>query len=92
MRSLVELISMKDPVYKVRFSITVVVKIKSVGIEQVAYFYSSLGITLLVTNDNLHYPIDLSLEQLADQLNPTDFFRINRQFLIRLKAIRNVHV
>lgn len=92
MQSLVELISKRDPVYKARFSITVGEKIKSVGIEQVAYFYSSQGITFLVTNDNLHYPIDLSLEQLGEQLNPTDFFRINRQFLIRLKAIRNVHV
>jgi DNA-binding LytR/AlgR family response regulator len=92
MQSLVDLISKRDPVYKARFSITVGEKIKSVGIEQIAYFYSSQGITFLVTNENLHYPIDLSLEQLAEQLNPTDFFRINRQFLIRLKAIRNVHV
>lgn len=92
MQSLVELITRKDPVFKTRFSITVGEKIKSVSIEQVAYFYSTQGITFLVTNDNLHYPIDLSLEQLTEQLDPKDFFRINRQFLVKLKSIRNVHV
>jgi DNA-binding LytR/AlgR family response regulator len=25
-------------------------------------------------------------------LNPKDFFRINRQYLIKLKAIKNIHV
>ncbi len=92
MQSLVDLISKKEPVYKSRFSIAVGEKIKSVGIEQVAYFYSTQGITFLVTYDNLHYPIDLSLEQLGEQLDPKDFFRINRQFLIKLKSIRHVHV
>jgi len=92
MQSLIELITQKDPVFKTRFSISVGEKIKSVSIEQVAYFYSTQGITFLVTNDNLHYPIDLSLEQLTEQLDPKDFFRINRQFLVKLKSIRNVHV
>jgi DNA-binding LytR/AlgR family response regulator len=92
MHSLLELITRKDPVYKTRFSITVGEKIKTVSIELVAYFYSNQGITFLVTNDNLHYPIDLSLEQLTDHLDPKDFFRINRQFYVRLKSIKNVHV
>jgi len=92
MQSLLDLITKKEQVYKTRFSITVGEKIKTVNIDQVAYFYSNQGITFLVTNDNLHYPIDLSLEQLSDQLDPKDFFRINRQFYIRLKSIRNVHV
>lgn len=92
MQSLIDLISQKEPAYKTRFSISVGEKIKSVGIEQVAYFYSTQGITFLVTNNNLHYPVDLSLEQLTDQLDPKEFFRINRQFLIRLGSIRNVHV
>lgn len=92
MQALLELITRNEPVYKSRFSITVGEKIKSVSMDQVAYFYSTQGITFLVTNDNLHYPIDLSLEQLADQTDPKEFFRINRQFIIRLKSIRNVHV
>lgn len=92
MQSLLELLTHKEPKYKTRFSITVGEKIKTVDIGQVAYFYSSQGITFLVTNDNLHYPIDLSLEQLSDHLDPKDFFRINRQFYVRLKSIKNVHV
>lgn len=92
MQSLLEIITRKEPVYKTRFSITVGEKIKSVSIEQVAYFYSTQGITFLVTTDNLHYPIDLSLDQLTEQLDPKDFFRINRQFFVKLKSIRNVHV
>jgi DNA-binding LytR/AlgR family response regulator len=29
---------------------------------------------------------------IKEQLNPSDFFRVNRQYLIKLKAITNVHV
>lgn len=92
MQSLLELITRKEPVFKSRFSIAVGEKIRSVSIEQVAYFYSTQGITFLVTHDNLHYPIDMSLEQLTEQTDPKEFFRINRQFIVRLRAIRNVHV
>lgn len=90
--SLYELINKKDMPYKDRFSVYVGQKIKTVKAEDIAYFYSESGITLLVTTEKGQYDVNYSLEDLTKQLNPKDFFRINRQLIIRLNAIKNVHV
>lgn len=92
MQSLFEMINTKVPTYKNRFSITIGTKIKTFEINEIAYFYSQSSITFLVSNDNMEYPIDYSLDQLSTLLNPQDFFRINRQYMIKMKSIANVHV
>ncbi len=92
MRSLYELVSKRDPVYKERFLITVGQKIKTVGIDAVNYFYSDEGMTFMVLQNKTEYPIDYSLDALVNELNPKDFFRINRKFIVRLSALANVHV
>jgi len=91
-KALYELINQKSPQYKTRFSISVGTKIKTIEIAEVAYFYSQEGITFLVTGTNSQYPLDLSLDNLMEVIDPKDFFRINRQILVKLKAIKNVHV
>ncbi|MFH1120173.1 MAG: LytTR family DNA-binding domain-containing protein [Bacteroidota bacterium] len=92
MESLFRMISTGSPAYKERFSITVGQKIKSYAISDIAWFYSEEGITFMVINDNHQYPLDFSLDELTVQLNPKEFFRINRQFLVKLSAIKNVHI
>lgn len=82
----------KEPDYKTRFAVQVGQKIKTINTEEVAYFYSEDSMTYLVCNNKLSYTIDSSLDQLCEQLNPRDFFRINRAFLVNLAAIANVHV
>lgn len=92
MQSLYNLINKKTPTYKNRFSLTIGTKIKSFEISEIAYFFSQSSITFMVTNDNMEYPIDYSLDQLIALLDPQQFFRINRQYLVKMKAIANVHV
>jgi DNA-binding LytR/AlgR family response regulator len=67
-------------------------KIKTIGLEEVAYFQADEGLVLLVTNAKVKYPLDLSLDQLTEQLDPKYFFRINRQYLVKLAAIAHIHV
>lgn len=90
--SLYEIINKKEPTFKERFSVNIGTKIKTINIEEIAYFYSEESTTFMVTNDKCEYPIDYSLDQLNEQLNPKYFFRVNRQFLLKLKAIKNIHV
>jgi DNA-binding LytR/AlgR family response regulator len=92
LNSLYELISKKEPQYVDRFSVMVGQKLRTIAVEDVGFFYSEESITFLVTNDKSKYSVDYSLDQLGDQLNPNDFFRINRQFLVNLKSIKNVIV
>lgn len=90
--ALYDMISQRTHQYKDRFSITVGLKIKSVETADVAYFYSEEGITFLVTRDNIQYPFDYSLDYLVELVDPKIFFRVNRQFLVGMKSIKNVHL
>ena len=55
--------------------------------KDAAYFYTESKITFLITHAGKRYPIDYSLEQLEAQVDSREFFRINRQFIVRLGAI-----
>jgi len=81
----------KEPEYKSRFMIAVGTKLRSIEVSETAYFYSADKLTFLVTRDNQHLPIDFSLDKLGTMLNPRDFFRISRQFLVGFSAIQTVH-
>ena len=59
--------------------------------HDVAYFLSEDGVTMLVTNNDKRYFIAESLDTLEEELNPTDFFRANRQFIISSKSIEKIH-
>lgn len=82
----------KSVLYKERFSVQVGSKIKTISLNQISYFFSEDSISYMMLTDATAYPIDNSLDQLTPQLNPKDFFRINRQFIVSLNAIRNVHI
>ena len=64
--------------------------IKMVEVGEVAYFYTEDKINYLCTNGNLRYPIDYNLDELENLLNPDEFFRINRQFIINIKSIEKM--
>jgi len=90
--SIYSLISLQNITYKQRFSITVGQKIKTFSIPEIAYFYSTEGISFMVLNNKSEYPVDDSIEVLTQQLNPKDFFRINRKYLVKIDSIANVHI
>lgn len=78
--------------YKERFLISVGSRLKTIEIEKVNYFYSVDKITFLVTKDNQRLPVEQSLDKLFGQLDPKKFFRLNRQMVVGLPAIENIHV
>lgn len=86
------LIVQQQTTYRERFSVIVGEKIKSISVNDIAYFFSVSGLTFVVSNTKSQYSIDLSLDAIKEQLKPRDFFRINRQYLVKLDAIKNVHV
>ncbi len=82
----------EKPDYRKRFSIQIGNKLKTFLVKEVAYFYSRDNITFVMLVNKNEYPVDQSLDQLSGQLDPHDFFRINRQYLISLNSIHNVIV
>lgn len=77
--------------YKKRFLIKIGEQFQNINISEVAYIHYQDGSCTLHTKDSRKLPIDFSLEQLEDILNPMDFFRINRQFLVKAEVINEIH-
>ncbi len=88
--TLLQYIGQRAPEYKTRFMITVGTKIRSIETSEVAYFYSDEKITFLVTQEGQHLPIDFSLDKLVTLLDPQQFFRASRQFLVGFSSIQAV--
>lgn len=59
--------------------------------DSVNYLYSEDGLTFLIDEKGKRYALDESLEQLQNQLDPSLFFRINRQQMIHIEAIQKIH-
>lgn len=78
--------------YKKRFVVSIANKMKMVDTNHVAYFYSMEKSTFLSTFDNLHFPLDFSLDHLETILDPKVFFRINRQYIVHDTAIERIHI
>lgn len=70
-----------------RFLIRVGQHLRVVEMADVAYFYTEDKITFLTTFAGKRYPLDYTLDQLVNMTNGREFFRINRQFIVRLSAI-----
>ena len=91
LNTLLKSLGHKEPDYKSRFMITVGTRIRSIETSEIAYFYSEEKLTFMVTKEGQNLPIDFSLDKLTTLLNPKDFFRISRQFLVSFQSIQTVH-
>ena len=81
-----------DRNYKKRFTIKMGQQLKMITIEEVECFYSENKGTYLHTFDNRDYLLDSTLEQLETELDPTDFYRVSRKFIVPLKGIKEIQV
>ncbi len=76
--------------YKDRFVIRIGDTIKSLIVADIAYFYTENKSNFVCTNEGKRLPIDFNLDQVEQMLNPKNFFRINRQFIIGHHAIEEM--
>lgn len=65
-------------------------KYTSVSTENIAFFYIHLQSTMIMTFDKQQYSITQSLDEVFKDLSSKQFFRINRQYLISFKAVKEV--
>ncbi len=59
--------------------------------DDAAYFYTENELVYLITHTGKKYILDYTLEQLSTLLDPARFFRINRQFIVSLAAVQQIH-
>jgi two-component system response regulator LytT len=64
---------------------------KYIQVEDIAYFRVQSGrYLIIVTRDGQQHLYENTLERLEQRLDPISFFRINRQFIINIDAIKHM--
>ena len=91
MHALASLVQSQQQAYKTRFLVKIGNLIKTISITDVAYFLFEDRMTLLITKEKRRYPIKHTLDELEVILDPQQFTRANRQFIINIDAIRKIH-
>jgi len=86
------LVNPAEKAYKKRFTIKMGQHLKMINIEDVECFFSENKGTYLHTYDNRDYLLDCTLEQLENELDPSEFYRVSRKFIIPMKAIKDIVV
>lgn len=80
----------QEKTFKKRFIIKIGQHLKIVNINEIECFYSQDKATYIQTKELRDYLLDGTLEQLKDELNPHLFFRVNRKFIVKLDAIKDI--
>ncbi len=67
-------------------------KLVPLSVEKIAYFFTELKTVKVVTLDGKSHVIDQTIDNLIQMLDPKHFFRANRQYIIRHKAIHDISI
>jgi two-component system response regulator LytT len=84
------LINPVDRKFKKRVSIKVGQHIKIIHIDEIECFYSENKSTYIHTKENRNFLLDNSLEYWQEQVDPEQFFRVNRTFMIHINSIKDI--
>lgn len=88
--SLVQQLGKKS--YKDRFLVRMGNHIHSVPAKSIGYFYAEGRDVYLKRNNGKKYLIEYTLESLEELLDPKQFMRMNRSFIVHINAIEDVLV
>jgi len=78
--------------YRKRFSVKIGQQIKVIDVVEIECLYSENKGTYIHTSDNRDYLIDSSLEVVEAELDPNNFFRISRKYIIPLQAVKEIQL
>lgn len=82
---------MREKKYQSRFIVVQGDTIKTVLVENIAYFFAEGKYAFLVEREGERYLIDTTLENLTKVLDPNEFFRINRGVIVHLDSIKKMN-
>jgi len=77
--------------YKSRFLCKLGTTIKSIETSSINYFYSQDKMTFIVDEKKNRLPINNTLDEIDQMLDPDTFFRINRKFIVNFSGIDEIH-
>lgn len=91
-QGLINLLTQKQQNYPSRLMIKIGEHIKSIKIDDIAFFFAEGRTAFVVTNEKKKYIVDHTLEELTTMLDPKVFFRCNRTYIVNINTIIDVVV
>lgn len=67
-------------------------QVLSVSTDRIAYVFLKNGLSFLRTFSNESYVVNGSLDDLEKQLDGDHFYRVNRQMIININAVRTIYI
>lgn len=67
-------------------------KLIPVDLNDVSFFYTTDKNTFLYLRDGTHYPYSKTLEQIMTTLDAGNFFRANKQFIVRRESVMSITI
>lgn len=77
--------------YRKRFLVKHAQKLLSIEMDRIAYFFSNDRINFFKTFDDKKYIVDYTMDEIEQMLDPEQYFRINRAFMVSIKSIDQIH-
>ncbi|MEG0499650.1 MAG: LytTR family DNA-binding domain-containing protein, partial [Rikenellaceae bacterium] len=65
-------------------------KLIPLPVSTVAFFYVDGRQVTATTLTGKEYRVDMTLDELQEQLNPVSFFRVNRQYIVQHVAVKEL--
>jgi len=82
--------AIREQQYKKRFLGKVGQRLFFIHTADIAFFKADNKIVYLVDKEGHRYVVENTLEELSEQLDPQQFFRLNRSFMVHINAIQQV--
>lgn len=67
-------------------------KLLPVSLSEIACFYTTDKNTFVFLKNGMKYPYGKALDQIYSTLNPHDFFRANKQFIVARNSVSNITI
>jgi len=80
------------PKYKDKLLIPVKDKLVPIDLNDVTCFYTTDKTTRLYLKDGTNYSYSKTLDQIVSTLNPADFIRANKQYIIARNSVKNITI
>ena len=77
--------------FRQRFMIQAGSRIRSIPVNEIAYFYFVEKSTFICTCEGRRYPTEYSLDKLEEMVDPDDYYRINRKMIVSIKSINKIY-
>ncbi|KXX68407.1 LytTR family DNA-binding domain-containing protein [Flammeovirga sp. SJP92] len=76
--------------YKERFMVSFRDELRTVKVEDIAFVFAESKAVFIQVTDGKVYDVNYTMDQIEKKLDPKNFFRVNRKYIVQINAIDSV--